>query len=312
MLPDITLDPLASTRKMCDADYFLVFDAEEVRIYDARTTNIVASKPPVLKGWRDKTSTLWRIPLVNRAPAPDLGPKANRTPGTRPASSDAQKPFSPIFRVLSETISNVYQLRTKPEVIRYLHAAAGFPTEATWHGAVKNGNYASWPWMNPKNVRAHFPESEETQKGYLKNQRQGYRSTTRPAKRRPRIDVANVDTPVCPPVVADAKHQDMFMCTIDLKDEIQAKIYKRMKDRIYTDQTGKFPVQSSRGHPYIMVLINMDSFYISMEPLKTRHASQLVKTYQIMIDRLKACEINPKKTRAQQQVLCGVQGGHQG
>ena len=44
-----------------------------------------------------------------------------------------------------------------------------------------------------------------------------------------------------------------------------------------------------------MVLINMDSSYISMEPMKTRHASQMVKTYQIMINRLKACGINPKK-----------------
>ena len=38
----------------------------------------------------------------------------------------------------------------------------------------------------------------------------------------------------------------------------------------------------------------MDSSYISVEPMKTRHASQVVMTYQIMIDRLKACGINPK------------------
>ena len=58
MVPDITLDPLASTSKMCDAGYFSIFDEEEVRIYDARTTKITASNPPVLKGWRDKVSTL--------------------------------------------------------------------------------------------------------------------------------------------------------------------------------------------------------------------------------------------------------------
>ena len=44
-----------------------------------------------------------------------------------------------------------------------------------------------------------------------------------------------------------------------------------------------------------MVLINMDSSYISMEPMKTRHASQIVMTSQIMIDILKARGINPKK-----------------
>ena len=75
-------------------------------------------------------------------------------------------------------------------------AAAGFPTEATWHGAVKNGNYASWPWLNPKNVRAHFPEYEETQKGHLKNQRQHTQSMSRPAKRRSRVDNDNVNTTV--------------------------------------------------------------------------------------------------------------------
>ena len=53
MVPDITLDPLSSTSKLCNAGYFQVFDSKETRIYDARTTKIVCSKPPVLKGWRD-------------------------------------------------------------------------------------------------------------------------------------------------------------------------------------------------------------------------------------------------------------------
>ena len=85
------------------------------------------------------------------------------------------------------------------------------------------------------------------------------------------------------------------MCTFDLKNKMEEKIYERMRERIYSNQTGKFPIRSSRGHQYIMVLINMDSSYISMEPMKTQHASQLVKTHQIMIDRPKACGINPKK-----------------
>ena len=69
-----------------------------------------------------------------------------------------------------------------------------------------------------------------------------------------------------------------------MKNEIESKIYDQMKEKIYSDQTGKFPVRSSRSHQYIMMLINIDSSYISMEPLKSPRASQLVKTYQIMID----------------------------
>ena len=31
-----------------------------------------------------------------------------------------------------EAVHNVYELKTKPEVIRYYHAAAGFLTKRTW------------------------------------------------------------------------------------------------------------------------------------------------------------------------------------
>ena len=35
-----------------------------------------------------------------------------------------------------------------------------------------------------------------------------------------------------------------------------------------------------------MVLINMDSSYIRLEPMKNRHSTEIIATYQIMIDRL--------------------------
>ena len=73
MVPNVILDCLLSTSKMYDADYFSVFNGKEVRIYDVETTKIVTSKPPVLKGWQDAISTLWRIPLAKQAPSLDDG-----------------------------------------------------------------------------------------------------------------------------------------------------------------------------------------------------------------------------------------------
>jgi hypothetical protein len=43
----------------------------------------------------------------------------------------------------------------------------------------------------------------------------------------------------------------------------------------YSNQTGKFPVQSSRGYNYVMVLYDYDSNAILSKPLKTRQASEL-------------------------------------
>jgi hypothetical protein len=58
-----------------------------------------------------------------------------------------------------------------------LHAAAGFPTILTWLKAIACGNYKSWPGVTTANVKKHFPESIEVQKGHMKKQRQNVRST---------------------------------------------------------------------------------------------------------------------------------------
>ena len=81
------------------------------------------------------------------------------------------------------------------------------------------------------------------------------------------------------------KMEDVLTHDYDVNNKMQAKIY--------TDQTGNLPVRSSHGHQYIMVLVNMDSSYRSMEPMKNRHLSEIIKTYQVLIDRLKQCGIIP-------------------
>jgi hypothetical protein len=81
--------------------------------------------------------------------------------------------------ITEEVASNVYDLPSTERVIRYLHAAAGFPTKSTWLKAIKSGFFATWPMINVKNVAKHFPESEETQKGHMRQIRSGTRKTNR-------------------------------------------------------------------------------------------------------------------------------------
>ena len=76
-----------------------------------------------------------------------------------------------------DTINNVYDLRSLARAVRYLHAAAGFPTKTTWLKSIRNSNYLIWPLLNIHNLNRHLPESEEVQKGHMQNQRQGVRST---------------------------------------------------------------------------------------------------------------------------------------
>ena len=43
--------------------------------------------------------------------------------------------------------------------------------------AAKHGNLVTFPGLTPENIARHFPESDETQKGHMKQTKQGVRST---------------------------------------------------------------------------------------------------------------------------------------
>ncbi len=77
----------------------------------------------------------------------------------------------------SEAVHNVYDLKMQPELVRYHHTAAGFPTKPTWYKAVKNGQFESWPGLTSATVAKHLPKSKKTIKGHARKTRSGLRST---------------------------------------------------------------------------------------------------------------------------------------
>jgi hypothetical protein len=79
------------------------------------------------------------------------------------------------------------------------------------------------------------------------------------------------------------KEKTIFFKICDLKNKAQCKMY--------TNQTGKFPRKSSRGHQYIMVLIEMDSNTILVAAMKNRSAGEMIHAYQELVDRLCSASI---------------------
>ena len=59
-------------------------------------------------------------------------------------------------------------------------------------------------------------------------------------------------------------------------------------EKTYTDQTGRFPYQSSRGHNYVMVSYDYDVNSILVHPLKNREVSALTEAWNILHKRLKS------------------------
>ncbi len=166
-----------------------------------------------------------------------------------------------------EIVANVYDIPSINHMIKYLHAAAGYPVEDTWVKAINAGNYTTWPRLKATAARKHFPESDETQKGHMKRQRQGVRSTrtlqTITEDDKEHITLNSGESPASKP----KKMQVMYI-----------KIHNA-SETMHTDQPGRFPATSSNGNQYIMVLVEVDGNYIDAEPMKNKSAGSMVKAY---------------------------------
>ena len=128
---------------------------------------------------------------------------------------------------LPDKINNVYKLKTKSELIRYYHAAAGFQTKPSWIAAITNSHYSSCPGLDATTAAKYLPESEEMWKGHGQKIKSGLRSTKQ-------LIEAEIEEEI--PIAIKSKQKVIYTVTYNLKGELDRKMY--------TDQTGKFPVTS--------------------------------------------------------------------
>ena len=263
---------LISTNRFALENYIHIFDKEQVNVYDANDVKISTTRGAVLRGWRVPSQGLWRFPLVKNAQK-----ICNLNTETAFLAQDPQEVLKSLPPPVFEGVNNVYDLKAKPELVRYYHAAAGFPTKPTWLKAIKNGHYASWPGLNATDASKYFPESVEMWKGHGRKIKSGLRSTKQLVEEEER------DAAKEPPPVESAIHVREY----DLQDEMDRKIF--------TDQTGKFPVTSYRGMRYVMVLYETTTSNILVEAMRDRSSREMLRAYQTLIDRLHEKNIHPKQ-----------------
>jgi hypothetical protein len=75
----------------------------------------------------------------------------------------------------------------------------------------------TFPGLTPKNISRFFPESDETQKGHMRQQRQGVRSTR----------VVDEDAMLENPIKPGENHKNVYL-----------RVFDTTKKLMYADQTG--------------------------------------------------------------------------
>jgi hypothetical protein len=138
---------------------------------------------------------------------------------------------------------------------------------------IKAGNFITWPSLTTLVVQKNFPDSDETQKGRMKKQHQGVRSTKLRENTRSEDENIPDNTVMEADLSPPKKMRDIFI-----------KIYNTSK--MHSSQTGRFPATSSNGNQYIMVLVEVDGNYINAEPMKNKSEGSIIKAYLILWTRL--------------------------
>jgi hypothetical protein len=104
-----------------------------------------------------------------------------------------------------------------------------------------------------------------------------------------------------------AKRTTLETCdTSQLHGKKVRDIYTTMYDickTMFLDQTGQFPTCLKSGNKYIMVLVEIDSNAILVEPMKNRKDAEMIRAYNALLLQLKRAGIIPKKYVLDNKVL---------
>ena len=79
------------------------------------------------------------------------------------------------------------------------------------------------------------------------------------------------------------KVQDIYIATYDVHETT------------CSDQTGKFPTRSKQGNKYIMIMVEIDSSAILVEPMKSRKDAKMIQAYNTLLQQLQRAGISPKE-----------------
>ena len=201
----------------------------------------------IVRGWRDMRTNMWRISLI-----PD---NANNVV----PADDNQNEISSAVKFPAFLANSIYECENTTQLIQFYHATMGFPRISTWCKAIDAGYFRGWPSLTSKRVRKFIKVVDETEMGHMDQTRAGTRSTR-----------ANPDTDpmeAVPQTPLNDRTHHVYMTITDVEG------------RLYSDQTGRFPITSNRGNCYVVIFYAVDGNYIKSYPIKSRHRSQLLKAY---------------------------------
>ena len=181
--------------------------------------------------------------------------------------------------------ANAITLPTKvPDMVAFSHATLFSPVLSTLQKALEHGYVHNFPGLTAQSLKKHPPQSIAMVKGHMDQARAGTQSTQ--PNLTPEEEQAQLDEIFFPqPLNRGTKTHSCY-----------ASIFKVFEStgQTFSDQTGKFPVTSTRGNAYVFVLYDYDSNTIHPVAIKNRTAESILAAYTQVHQELVQAGCRPK------------------
>ncbi len=156
-------------------------------------------------------------------------------------------------------------------LVGFHHAYLGFPVKQTWLHAIKAGNCDTFDGLTYLNAARYCLEADETIMGHLAQQRQNFWS------KKPKMPLLAPLVVLPPPVAMPSNH--VFIVTKPLS-------------KLFTSNTGRFPVRACSGNQYIMIAFHANGNLILQQTFKSKSDRHRIAAYNTIMTCLAACGLS--------------------
>jgi hypothetical protein len=175
------------------------------------------------------------------------------------------------------------------EVVQFQHAALFSPSIKTLAEALRREYIIGFPGLTKETLYQHPPNSKAMIKGHLDQNKARNKSNNKTQQEQRLHSDPNTDDEELhnypEPEKPYSRSHYCYSSTIQITGQV------------FTDQTGRFPTQSSNGYNYIFCLYDYDSNYIDAVPIRNRSAESILEAYKLSFNKLKQAGLTPRLAR---------------
>jgi hypothetical protein len=150
------------------------------------------------------------------------------------------------------------------------------PTKSAFTKAVKQGHLTTWMGLTEYNINTQLKMTPATSMGHMNHKRQTIRSTSEEMQVK-----SDLEDEAVTPAGTGLKTHLVYAVVID-------------QGQLYTNLTCRFSLRSSKRYWYVMVVYSFDCNYINTVAMKSKSASESLKSFEGIFQELKSRGFKPK------------------